>query len=99
MMVITKKYLGNILETQVLLHVKHWLDGSLHTLVTDIPELFPVLVVAELLDLHPQFTNLSWLKMAGFLLHGEGQDNGELLTDPVDISLVHVNLDLRNKEH
>merc|ERR1739838_237698 len=69
-------------------------------LIADLPGLLlAVLGVAVLLGLlrarlHFQLTNLLWLEVAVLLLYWEGEDVGELLTIPVNISLTHFHLDL-----
>merc|ERR1719470_43191 len=76
------------------------LEGLLLALVTDLPGLLlAVLGVAVLLgllgaSLHLQLADLFRLEMAILLLHGEGEDIGELFAVPVDISLAHLDLDL-----
>merc|ERR1719470_693668 len=76
------------------------LEGLFLALVTDLPGLLlAVLGVAVLLgllgaSLHLQLTDHLWLKVAILLLHREGENVGEFLAIPVDISLAHLNLDL-----
>merc|ERR1712112_578966 len=76
------------------------LEGLLLALVTDLPGLLlAVLGVAVLLgllgaSLHLQLADLLGLEVAILLLHGEGENVGELLAIPVDISLAYLNLDL-----
>merc|ERR1719312_527593 len=82
------------------LHRAHRLERLLLALVADLPGLLlAVLGVAVLLSflgasLHLQLTDLLGLEMAVLLLHWEGEDVGELLTIPVNISLAHLHLDL-----
>merc|ERR1719500_1519433 len=85
---------------KALLHVAQWFEGLLLALVTDLPGLLlAVLSVAVLLcllgaSLHLQLADLLGLEVAILFLHGEGEDIGELLAIPVDISLAHLDLDL-----
>merc|ERR1719233_2472846 len=84
---------------KTLLHVAHRLERLLLTLVTDLPGLLlAVLGVAVLLgllgaSLHLELADLLGLEMAVLFLHGEGEDIGELLAVPVNISLAHFHLD------
>ena len=86
---------------QSLLHVADRLDGLLLALVTDLPGLLlAVLGVAVLLGLLGaslllQLADLLGLKMAVLLLYREGEDVGEFLTISVDVSLAHLDLDLK----
>merc|ERR1719209_2708602 len=81
------------------LHFTHWLEGLLLALVTDLPGLLlAVLGVAVLLgllgaSLHLQLADLLGLEVTVLFLHGEGEDIGELLAVPVNISLAHFYLD------
>ena len=76
-------------------------EKLLLTLVTDLPgHLLTVLGVAVLLSLlwaslQFQLTDFLWLKVTVLLLHWEGEDVGEFLAIPVDISLAHLHLDLK----
>merc|ERR1712168_322559 len=85
---------------KALLHVTQRFQVLLFALVADLPGLLlAVLCVAVLLSLlraslHLELADLLGLKMAVLLLHGEGEDVGELLTIPVNISLTHLDLDL-----
>merc|ERR1719500_730932 len=85
---------------KALLHVAQWFEGLLLALVTDLPGLLlAVLGVAVLLgllgaSLHLQLADLLGLEVAILLLHGEGEDVGELLAISVHISLAHLDLDL-----
>merc|ERR1719352_107188 len=89
-----------VLADQALLDVTERLDGLLLALVTDLPGLLlAVLGVAVLLgllgaSLHLKLTDLLWLEMAVLLFYREGEDVGEFLAIPVDISLTNLNLDL-----
>merc|ERR1711862_921821 len=82
------------------LHRADRLQSLLFTLVTDLPGLLlAVLGVAVLLgflgtSFHLQLADFLWLEMAVLLLDGEGEDVGELLAIPVNISLAHFHLDL-----
>ena len=82
------------------LHFTLGLKGFLLALIAHLPGLLlAVLSVAVLLgllraSLHFQLTNLLWLEVAVLLLYWEGEDVGELLTIPVNISLAHFHLDL-----
>merc|ERR1719209_184802 len=85
---------------QPFLLFEHGLDGFLLTLVTDLPGLLlAVLGVAVLLrllwaSLHFQLTDFLRLEMAVLLLDREGEDVGEFLAIPVEISLAYLDLDL-----
>ena len=88
---------------QSFLLLAHRLDGLLLALVTDLPGLLlAVLGVAVLLgllwaSLHFKLADFLWLEMAVLLLDREGEDVGEFLTIPVDISLANLDLDLKIK--
>merc|ERR1719376_812970 len=74
---------------QSLLFLAHRLDGLL----------LAVLGVAVLLgllraSLHFKLADFLWLEMAVLLLYREGEDVGEFLAIPVDISLAHFDLNL-----
>merc|ERR1719352_1150581 len=85
---------------QPLLQVTDRLDGLLLALVADLPGLLlAVLGVAVLLgllraSLHFKLADFLGLEMAVLLLDREGEDVGEFLTVPVDISLANLDLDL-----
>merc|ERR1719352_574764 len=85
---------------QPLLQVTDRLDGLLLALVADLPGLLlTVLGVAVLLgllraSLHFKLADFLGLEMAVLLLDREGEDVGEFLAVPVDISLAHLDLDL-----
>merc|ERR1740137_357076 len=82
------------------LHDTLVLKGLLLALIAHLPGLLlAVLSVAVLFSLlraslHFQLTNLLWLEVTVLLLYWEGEDVGELLTIPVNISLAHFHLDL-----
>merc|ERR1719260_294390 len=84
---------------QPLLGVAQGLDRLLLTLITDLPGLLlAVLGVAVFLgllgaSLHLKFADLLGLEVAVLFLHGEGENVGELLAVPVNISLAHLDLD------
>ena len=90
-----------ILADQPLLHVAGGLYGLLLALVKHLPGLLLVVLgVAVLLGLLGaslllQLADLLGLEVAVLLLHGEGEDIGELLAVSVDVSLAHFHLDLR----
>merc|ERR1719186_261961 len=92
--------LRDVLAGEPLLHIAQRLNGLLLTLVADLPGLLlAVLSVAVLLcflgtSLHLQLADLLWLKVAVLLLDWEGEDVGELLAVPVDISFAYLDLDL-----
>merc|ERR1719234_2855866 len=85
---------------QSFLLLAHRLDSLLLALVADLPGLLlAVLGVAVLLSLlwaslHLELADFLWLEMAVLLLYREGEDVGELLAIPVDISLTNLDLDL-----
>merc|ERR1719244_1400404 len=85
---------------QSFLLLAHWLDGFLLALVADLPGLLlAVLGVAVLLgllgaSLHFQFADFLRLEMAVLLFNREGEDVGEFLAVPVDISLANLDLNL-----
>ena len=90
---------------QSLLFLTHRLNGLLLALITDLPGLLlAVLGVAVLLgflgtSLHFKLADFLGLKMTVLFLHREGEDVGELLTIPVNISLASFHLDLhRNNQ-
>merc|ERR1712097_181457 len=78
---------------QSFLLLAHRLDGLLLALVADLPGLLlAVLCVAVLLgllwaSLHLKLADFLGLEMAVLLLDREGEDVGEFLAVPVDISL------------
>merc|ERR1711875_125977 len=85
---------------QPVLHNTYWLQRLLLALVTDLPGLLlAVLSVAVLLSLlraslHLQLADLLRLEVAVLLLHWIGEDVGEFLAIPMDVSLANLNLDL-----
>merc|ERR1711887_278075 len=85
---------------QPLLSVAQGLDRFLLALVTYLPGLLlAVLGVAVLLgllrsSLHLELADFLRLEMAVLLFHREGEDIGEFLAIPVDISLANLDLDL-----
>merc|ERR1719186_889626 len=85
---------------QSFLFLAHRLDGLLLALVTDLPGLLlAVLGVAVLLgllwsSLHFQLADFLGLEMTVLLLYREGENVGEFLAIPVDISLANLDLDL-----
>merc|ERR1719184_51985 len=94
------RLLWHVGALKTLLHVAHWLERLLLALVTDFPGLLlTILSVAVFLgllgaSLHLELADLLWLEVAVLFLHGEGEDIGELLTVPVNVSLAHLHLDL-----
>merc|ERR1719184_135575 len=97
---VPRRLLGHVGTLKTLLHVTNRLKGLLLALITDLPGLLlAVLGVTILLgllgaSLHLKLADLLGLEVAILLLNGEGEDIGELLTIPVDISLAHLHLDL-----
>merc|ERR1719244_1949901 len=93
-------FLRLVSTNQSFLLLANRLDGLLLALVADLPGLLlAVLGVAVLLgllgaSLHFQFADFLRLEMAVLLFNGEGEDVGELLAVPVDISLANLDLDL-----
>merc|ERR1712183_633257 len=91
---------GDVLACEPLFHVAQRLNGLLLALVADLPGLLlAVLGIAVLLcflgtSLHLQLADLLRLEVAVLLLNWEGEDVGELLAEPVDIGLTHLNLNL-----
>merc|ERR1719186_1299114 len=85
---------------QSFLFLAHRLDGLLLALVTDLPGLLlAVLSIAVLLgffgaSLHFKLADFLGLEMAVLLLNREGEDVGEFLAVPVEISLANLDLDL-----
>merc|ERR1719186_1196714 len=85
---------------QSFLFLAHRLDGLLLALVTDLPGLLlAVLGVAVLLgllwsSLHFKLADFLRLEMTVLLLYREGENVGEFLAIPVDISLANLDLDL-----
>ena len=93
-----------ILADQPLLHVADGLYGLLLALVAHLPGLLLVVLgVAVLLGLLGaslllRFADLLGLEVAVVLLHGEGEDIGELLAVSVDVSLAQCTLPLGSEE-
>merc|ERR1719186_2528979 len=85
---------------QSFLFLTHRLDGLLLALVTDLPGLLlAVLGIAVLLgffgaSLHFKLADFLGFEMAILLLNREGEDVGEFLAVPVDISLANLDLNL-----
>merc|ERR1719431_2552991 len=85
---------------QSLLFLTYRLDGLLLALVADLPGLLlAVLGVAVLLgllwsSLHFKLADFLRFEMAVLLLYREGENVGEFLAIPVDISLANLDLDL-----
>jgi len=85
---------------QSLLHHALWLDRLLLALVTDLSRLLlAVLRVAVLLSflgtsLHLKFAYFLWLEVAILFFHREGEEVGELLAIPMNISLAYFHLNL-----
>ena len=94
------RFLGEINTFHPLLIDTVSFQGLLLALVADLPGLLlAVLGVAVLLgllraSLHFKLTDLLRLKVAILLLNWKGEDVGELLAVPVDISFAHLHLDL-----
>ena len=76
----------------------HRLEGLLLALVADLPWLLLLLLGLLRASLHFKLADLLWLKVAILLLDWEGEDVGELLAVPVDVSLAHLHLDLEQKQ-
>merc|ERR1719186_611201 len=100
LILIPARLLWLVATDQSFLFLAHRLDALLLTLVTDLPGLLlAVLGVAVLLrllwsSLHFKLADFLRLEMAVLLLYREGEDVGEFLAIPVDISLANLHLNL-----
>merc|ERR1719186_1626227 len=100
LILIPARLLWLVATDQSFLFLAHRLDALLLTLVTDLPGLLlAVLGVAVLLrllwsSLHFKLADFLRLEMAVLLLYREGEDVGEFLAIPVDISLANLGLNL-----
>merc|ERR1711875_179050 len=100
LILVSALFLGRIHTLQPLLHLAYRPKGLLFTLIADLPWLLlAVLGIAVLLgllgtSLHLELAYLLRFKVAVLLLNREGEDVGELLAIPVNVSLANFDLDL-----